>query len=157
MLDYNHRWKIGEPRLLTDRTRVDLRNKEGSTSQRLRNRLQYEYEMQVGGSTFVPYTNFELYYKTRYDTIARYKIELGATSRDLTACRPDALVRPADRHSTSAHRPQRAGPGARAALLVMPADDAAAAGPVHNNQSIGSHEPMRTMARSNHPLPGSVS
>jgi len=79
VLDCNHRWKIGEPRLLTDRTRVDLRNKEGSTSQRLRNRLQYEYEMQVGGSTFVPYTNFELYYKTRYDTIARDKIELGAT------------------------------------------------------------------------------
>ena len=77
--DFNYRWKIGEAGQLTDRTRVDLRNQESGTSQRLRNRLQYEYEIQLGGRPFVPYTNLELYYDTRYDTIARYKFELGAT------------------------------------------------------------------------------
>ena len=79
MLDYNYRWKIGAAGLLIDRTRVDLRNVEGSTSQRLRNRLQYEYEMQLGERSIVPYTNLELWYDTRYDGLSRYKIELGAT------------------------------------------------------------------------------
>jgi len=79
VLDYNYRWKIGAAGQLTNRTRVDLRNKEGSTSQRLRNRLQYEYEMQLGEMPFVPSTNLELYYDTRFDKIARYKFELGAT------------------------------------------------------------------------------
>ena len=79
VLDFNYRWKIGEAGQLIDRTRVDLRDKAGSTSQRLRNRLQYEYEMQLGDRPFVPYTNLELYYDTRYDTINRYKFELGAT------------------------------------------------------------------------------
>jgi hypothetical protein len=79
VMDFNYRWKIGEAGLLTDRTRLDLRDKEGSTSQRLRNRVQYEYESKLGEFGFVPYSNFELYYDTRYDTIARYKFELGAT------------------------------------------------------------------------------
>ncbi len=77
--DFNYRWKIGEAGLITDRTRLDLRDKEGSTSQRLRNRVQYEYESKLGGLGFVPYSNFELYYDTRYHAIARYKFELGAT------------------------------------------------------------------------------
>jgi len=79
VLDYNYRWKIGDAGRLTDRTRIDLRNKEGSTSQRLRNRVQYEYDTQLGEMPFVPYANFELYYDTRFHTIARYKFELGAT------------------------------------------------------------------------------
>lgn len=79
VLDYNYRWKIGEAGQLTDRTRLDLRDQEGATSQRLRNRLQYEVESRLGEMPFVPYGNIELYYDTRYDTIARYKFELGAT------------------------------------------------------------------------------
>ena len=79
VLDYNYRWKIGEAGLLTDRTRLDLRDKEGQHSQRLRNRLQYEYEIPFGERSFVPYTNLELYYDSRYHAVARYKVELGAT------------------------------------------------------------------------------
>lgn len=79
VMDFNYRWKLGDAGLLTDRTRLDLRDKEGSTSQRLRNRVQYEYESKLGELGFVPYGNFELYYDTRYDAIARYKLELGAT------------------------------------------------------------------------------
>jgi len=79
VMDFNYRWKIGGAGLLTDRTRLDLRDKEGSTSQRLRNRVQYEYESKLGELGFVPYSSFELYYDTRYDAIARYKFELGAT------------------------------------------------------------------------------
>jgi hypothetical protein len=79
VMDFNYRWKIGDAGLLTDRTRLDLRDKEGHSSQRLRNRVQYEYESKLGGLGFVPYGNVELYYDTRYDAIARYKFELGAT------------------------------------------------------------------------------
>jgi hypothetical protein len=78
-MDFSYRWKIGDAGLLTDRTRLDLRDKEGHSSQRLRNRVQYEYESKLGGLGFVPYGNVELYYDTRYDAIARYKFELGAT------------------------------------------------------------------------------
>ena len=78
VLDFNYRWKIGAAGLLTDRTRLDLRDIEGTSSQRLRNRVQYEYESKLGDIGFVPYTNVELYYDTRYDAIARYKFELGA-------------------------------------------------------------------------------
>jgi len=79
VMDFNYRWKIGEAGQLIDRTRLDLRDKEGSTSQRLRNRVQYEYESRLGELGFVPYGNLELYYDTRFDAIARYKLELGAT------------------------------------------------------------------------------
>jgi Protein of unknown function (DUF2490) len=79
VLDYNYRWKVGEAGLLTDRTRLDLRYQESGTSQRLRNRLQYEVEAKLGETPCVPYTNVELFYDTRYDTVSRYKVELGAT------------------------------------------------------------------------------
>lgn len=79
VLDFNYRWKFGDALQLIDRTRVDLRDKEGTTSQRLRNRVQIEYETQLGSLGLVPYTNVEAYYDTRYDAIARWKFELGAT------------------------------------------------------------------------------
>jgi hypothetical protein len=79
VLDYNYRWKIGEAGQLIDRTRLDLRYQDGGSSQRLRNRLQYEYETKLGETPFVPYGNIELYYDTRYDAISRYKLEFGAT------------------------------------------------------------------------------
>lgn len=79
VLDFNYRWKLGEAWQLIDRTRVDLRDKEGSTSQRLRNRVQVEYETTLGGYGFVPYSNLEAYYDTRFDAVARWKFEFGAT------------------------------------------------------------------------------
>jgi hypothetical protein len=79
VLDYNHRWRFGNAWQLIDRTRLDLRDQEGNTSQRLRNRVQLEYEMKWAERGFVPYSNLELFYDTRYDAIARYKGELGAT------------------------------------------------------------------------------
>jgi len=79
VMDFNYRWKIGDAGQITDRTRLDLRDKEGQASQRLRNRVQYEYESKFGDLGFVPYSNIELYYDTRYDAIARYKFELGAS------------------------------------------------------------------------------
>lgn len=80
VLDYSHRWKFGQAWQLIDRTRLDLRNQEGKgSSQRLRNRVQLEVETKLAELSLVPYGNFELFYDTRYDTIARYKAELGAT------------------------------------------------------------------------------
>ena len=79
VLDFNYRWKVGASGLITDRTRLDLRDIEGTSSQRLRNRVQYEFESELGDIGFVPYTNFEIYYDTRYHAISRYKFEAGAT------------------------------------------------------------------------------
>lgn len=79
VLDYNYRWKWGAAGLLTDRTRLDLRDIEGRASQRLRNRVQYEYATQLGEFLFVSYANVELSYDTRFDTLARYMAELGTT------------------------------------------------------------------------------
>ena len=41
--------------------------------------MQLEYESKLGEVGFVPSTTFEIFYDTRYDAIARYKFELGAT------------------------------------------------------------------------------
>jgi hypothetical protein len=79
VLDFNYRWRIGTAGQLTDRTRLDLRDIEGTSSQRVRNRVQYEFDSTLGDIGFVPYTNFEIYYDTRFHAISRYKFELGAT------------------------------------------------------------------------------
>ena len=79
VLDYTHRWKPAPAVLLTDRTRLDLRNKEGTSSQRLRNRVQLEYETHLAALPVVPYANLEIYYDTRYDAFARLRAEAGAT------------------------------------------------------------------------------
>jgi len=112
--DYNYRWKIGEAGLLTDRTRLDLRDKEGVTSQRLRNRLQVEVETTLGDTPFVPYGNAELYYDTRYDTIARYKFELGATF----VCSPQVELTPYVSRQTDT-QPQRQNVNALGLILAV--------------------------------------
>lgn len=114
VLDYNYRWKLGEAWQLIDRTRVDLRDKDGSTSQRLRNRVQVEYETQVGGVGLVPYSNVEAYYDTRYDAIARWKFELGAT----VVFSPTAELTPYWGWQTDT-KPQRTHVSALGLLLAM--------------------------------------
>jgi hypothetical protein len=79
VLDYTYSWVPGHALKLLNRVRLDLRDRQGESSQRLRDRVQLEYETQVGELPVVPYANFELVYDTRYDAVARYKGEAGAT------------------------------------------------------------------------------
>jgi len=80
VLDFNYRWHFGEATRLTDRTRTDLRDSDGSSSYRIRNRLQLEHEMKFTEHTVVPYVNVEAYYDSRYDTVSRIRTEAGATT-----------------------------------------------------------------------------
>jgi Protein of unknown function (DUF2490) len=80
ILDFNYRWYFGEATQLTDRTRTDLRDSDGTSSYRIRNRLQLEHEVKFtyGGTT--PYVNVEAYYDSRYDTVSRVRWEAGAST-----------------------------------------------------------------------------
>ncbi|HEY2675837.1 MAG TPA: DUF2490 domain-containing protein [Steroidobacteraceae bacterium] len=76
-LDFNYRWHLGDELLLTDRTRLDLRNIEGDDSYRVRNRLRFERPFKLARTTLVPYFNAEAYYDSRYDTVSRVRLEAG--------------------------------------------------------------------------------
>jgi Protein of unknown function (DUF2490) len=80
-LDFNYRWDAGEHGKLTDRSRVDFRDIDGTYSYRLRNRLEYEYEWKVGRIGLDPFANFELFYDSRYDSaVTRARLKVGATA-----------------------------------------------------------------------------
>jgi hypothetical protein len=79
VFDFNYRWRIGERGQLVDRVRLDLRDMEGETSYRIRNRIKYAQEVKLTHATFSPYASIEAYYDSRFDTIARFRTEAGAT------------------------------------------------------------------------------
>ena len=63
---------------LEARGRVDLRDIEGSSSQRYRFRLTIEREIAVSGVVVVPYVRAEGFYDTRFDTWNRHLYDVGA-------------------------------------------------------------------------------
>jgi hypothetical protein len=77
VLDFNYRWRFGEQWLLVDRTRLDLRDREGEDSWRVRNRLRLEYETKWRDITINPYASLEAYYDNRFDSVSRYRFEGG--------------------------------------------------------------------------------
>jgi Protein of unknown function (DUF2490) len=79
VFDFNYRWQIGEHGQLADRVRLDLRDMEGETSYRIRNRLRYAQEFKLTHVTLTPYASIEAYYDSRFDTISRYRTEVGTT------------------------------------------------------------------------------
>jgi Protein of unknown function (DUF2490) len=80
ILDTSYNWRLSDAAKLTDRVRLDFRDIAGSYSQRIRDRLKLEYETHIGRQAVNPYGNIEAYYDTRYDTVSRYRLELGATT-----------------------------------------------------------------------------
>jgi hypothetical protein len=80
IFDFNYSWYFGEATQLTDRTRTDLRNSEGSSSYRIRNRLKLEHEVKFSRGGTTPYVNVEAYYDSRYDTVSRIRWEAGTTT-----------------------------------------------------------------------------
>ncbi len=80
IFDFNYSWYFGEATQLTDRTRTDLRDSEGSSSYRIRNRLKLEHEVKFSRGSMTPYVNVEAYYDSRYDTVSRIRWEAGTTT-----------------------------------------------------------------------------
>jgi hypothetical protein len=80
ILDFSYGWRLGDATKLTDRVRADLRDIDGSSSTRLRDRLKVEYDTHVGHQAVNPYANLEVYYDSRYDAVGRYRLEVGAAT-----------------------------------------------------------------------------
>jgi hypothetical protein len=77
VFDFNYRWQIGEHGQLVDRVRLDLRDMEGETSYRIRNRLRLVEELKLTHVTLSPYAGIEAFYDSRFDTVSRYRTEVG--------------------------------------------------------------------------------
>jgi len=80
VMDVSYNWKLNEATKLTNRVRADLRDIAGDSSYRVRDRLKVEYETHWGRQVVNPYGNIEAYYDSRYDTVSRYRLEIGATT-----------------------------------------------------------------------------
>jgi hypothetical protein len=60
------------------RTREDFRWLDTGFSVRLRERLQVQRDVTIGTYVFTPYASAEIYYDTRFNQIARYRLILGS-------------------------------------------------------------------------------
>ena len=80
IFDFNYNWTFDEATKLTNRIRTDLRDVAGDDSYRIRDRLKLEHEMRLGRQAVTPYGDIEAFYDSRYDTVSRYKLEIGATT-----------------------------------------------------------------------------
>jgi len=63
---------------LVNRARVDLRDIDGTNSERYRLRFGVEREFTAGGRAVVPYAPAEAFYDTRFDTWNRQLYQFGA-------------------------------------------------------------------------------
>lgn len=61
------------------RTREDFRWLDSGFSVRLRERLQVQRDVTIGRYLFTPYASAEVFFDTRYDQVARYRLTLGAS------------------------------------------------------------------------------
>lgn len=60
------------------RTREDFRWLNTGFSGRLRERIQVSREIRIGAYAFTPYASTEVYFDTRYDQFARYRLIVGS-------------------------------------------------------------------------------
>lgn len=61
------------------RTREDFRWLNDGFFVRLRERMQVQRDFTIDGYTFTPYASAEVYFDTRYNQMARYRLTLGVT------------------------------------------------------------------------------
>jgi len=61
------------------RTREDFRWLDSGFSVRLRERIQVQRDFTIDGYRFTPYASAEVYFDTRYDQMARYRLTVGVT------------------------------------------------------------------------------
>ena len=60
------------------RSREDFRWLDTGFSVRLRERIQVSRETRIGTYAFTPYASTEVYFDTRYDQFARYRLIVGS-------------------------------------------------------------------------------
>jgi hypothetical protein len=77
--DFNYYWRLGDDAQIADRTRVDVRDIEGHTTYRFRNRLLFNHELEVRKVRLIPYASAEVFYDTQYDKVNRLQFRLGTT------------------------------------------------------------------------------
>jgi len=61
------------------RTRQDFRWLNNGFFLRLRERIQVQRDVTIGGYLFTPYASAEVYYDTQYSTMSRYRLIVGVT------------------------------------------------------------------------------
>jgi hypothetical protein len=80
VLDFYYKWKLDEATKLTNRFRTDIRDVDGTSSYRLRDRLKLEHETRIGQQPVTPYGDVEAFYDSRHDSVSRYKFDIGVTT-----------------------------------------------------------------------------
>jgi hypothetical protein len=80
-LDFSYNWMLNDTTKLTNRLRTDLRDIAGVSSYRIRDRVKVEHEAHWGRQAVTPYAHIEAFYDSRFDTVSRYRLQAGATTR----------------------------------------------------------------------------
>jgi hypothetical protein len=79
LLEQTFRMALPSNVMVDFRTREDFRWLDTGFSVRIRERIQVQRDTQIGDYTFTPYASAEVYYDTRYDQFARYRLVVGST------------------------------------------------------------------------------
>ena len=74
---FTYTWHLGDHTDIANRMRIDAGDDGGTSYQRYRDRIRFQHEFPVLGHEFSPYGQLEAYYDTRYDTVNRYRLEVG--------------------------------------------------------------------------------
>jgi Protein of unknown function (DUF2490) len=77
--DFNYYVALGQDARLTDRSRIDVRDRGGQTTYRFRNRLTFTRDLEVYRVRLAPYASGEVFYDTQYDRVDRLQFRLGTT------------------------------------------------------------------------------
>jgi uncharacterized protein DUF2490 len=77
--DFNYYVDLRQDARLTDRTRIDVRDRGGQTTYRFRNRLMFTRDLEVHRVRLAPYASCEVFYDTQYDRVNRLQFRLGTT------------------------------------------------------------------------------
>jgi hypothetical protein len=77
--DFTYYVDLRQDARLTDRTRIEVRDRGGQTTYRFRNRLMFTRDLEVHRVLLAPYASGEVFYDTQYDRVDRLQFRLGTT------------------------------------------------------------------------------
>ena len=80
LFEFRYIWHPNELTRIENRARIDLGNDNGKDYQRYRDRVRVKYQTHPWGWEVTPFGNIEGYYDSRYDTINRWRLEVGFTT-----------------------------------------------------------------------------
>ena len=76
--DFNYYWRPGDGAQIVDRTRFEVRDQEGRTTYRYRNRISFSREVRIRQVRLVPYASAEAFYDTKFAELNRLQFRLGS-------------------------------------------------------------------------------